>query len=175
MVRRVGRILQDGFYRQYLAENAAREVDRPFCRHDFQHMLDVARISYILLVEGNELGELARECGCASLQAVKEVVYAAGLLHDIGRFQQYDCGEDHAAAGARLACPILERAGFSPQEIEVITRAIAAHRRGDRWGGLLGRILCRADDLARPCAFCAAKEGCYKAARMETAREALVY
>ena len=174
-MRRVGRILQDRLYRRCLAENAAREVDRPFCRHDFQHMLDVARISYIMLVEGGGLDDLARECCCAGRQSVRDVVYAAGLLHDIGRFRQYDCGEDHAAAGALLARPILERAGFSFREVEVITRAIAAHRRGDEEGGLLGRVLCRADDLARPCAFCRARGDCYKADRMETAQELLVY
>jgi hypothetical protein len=174
-LQRVGRIIRDSYYRYYLEQNAAREKDRPFCRHDFQHMLDVTRISYILVVEGNLLPEFICQNRLDSHQAAKEVVYAAGLLHDIARWQQYDTGEDHAAAGARLAGPILERAGFLPREIEVITRAIAAHRRGEPWGGMLGRLLCRADDLARPCALCAAREKCYKADRMETLRETLIY
>ncbi|HHW44335.1 MAG TPA: HD domain-containing protein, partial [Desulfotomaculum sp.] len=101
-MQRVGRILADDFYRFCLAQNATREVDRPFCRHDFQHMLDVARISYILLVESNQLADFIRRYRLKNRQAAREVVYAAGLLHDMGRWQQYDHGEDHALAGARL-------------------------------------------------------------------------
>ncbi len=174
-MQRVGRIIGDSFYRYCLEQNAAREVDRPFCRHDFQHMLDVARICYILMVEGNQLVDFICQNRLDNHQAAKEVVYAAGLLHDIARWQQYDTGEDHALTGARLARPVLERAGFLPHEIEVITRAIAAHRRGEPRGGLLGRLLCRADDLARPCALCAARNECYKADSMDTLRETLVY
>ncbi|MGB9803968.1 MAG: phosphohydrolase, partial [Desulfofundulus sp.] len=60
-VQRVGRIIGDSFYRYCLEQNAVREVDRPFCRHDFQHMLDVARISYILMVEGDQLSDFTRQ------------------------------------------------------------------------------------------------------------------
>lgn len=174
LVQRVGRILADGVYRHCLEQNAAREVDRPFCHHDFQHMLDVARICYILMVEGNRSKEFIKRHRLNTHQAAKEVIYAAGLLHNIGRWQQYDNGEDHASAGARYARPVLERAGFCPHEIEVITRAIASHRHGGPEGGLLGRLLCRADDLARPCATCAARDNYYKVERMET-REMLIY
>ena len=38
-------------------------------------------------------------------------------LHDIGRWRQYETGEDHSIIGAEMAEEILGRAVFSPQEI----------------------------------------------------------
>jgi len=161
-MERVNRILSDGEYQAFLQENGRREQDRLFCRHDLEHMLDVARLTYILLLEA---GQLAQACPGAG----RELAYAAGLLHDIGRWRQYDGHGDHAADGARLAGPILERAGFSPQEAAVIRRAIGEHRSADAGSSCLGAALARADDLSRPCFRCRAREHCYKAARMETA------
>lgn len=167
---RVDKILNDPWYKKCLARNAAREEDRRFCRHDLQHMLDVARITYMLVLEGGSAGEAAAAGDRLSGDAAgKEVVYAAGLLHDMARWQEYETGEDHAAAGARMAGPVLDRAGFNAAEKEVITAAIREHRTGSRQASLLGRYLCRADDLSRPCSRCAARAECYKLDRMATA------
>ena len=55
------------------------ERDRQFCRHQMPHLLDVARIAYIRSLE-NGLG------------LKKEVIYAAAILHDIGKASQYTEG-----------------------------------------------------------------------------------
>lgn len=174
-MHRVEQIIKHPVYRESLLRNADREKVRFFCRHDFQHMLDVARITYILLMEAGEIDGLVHAHALDGHEAAREVIYAAGLLHDISRWRQYDTGVDHAAAGARDARPILLETGFKTNEIDVIVRAIAAHRHGGPDAGLLGRMLVRADDLARPCASCQARRECYKAENMPTARQALVY
>ena len=156
----INRILRDPDYLACLRENSRREQERIFCRHDRQHMLDVARLAYILLLESGQLAAVSRERG-------RELCYAAGLLHDVGRWRQYDGSGDHAQAGAELAGPILLRAGFSPAEAELVGRAVAGHRSGGT--GVLGRVLARADDLSRDCWQCRARECCYKVDRMETA------
>jgi len=168
---RIDKILNHPFFQEFVALNYAREKNRRFCRHDKQHLIDVARICYILVLEGQLEVELIP--GAARKQ-VQEVVYAAGLLHDIGRWQQYDTGEDHALVSARLAVGILKDAGFSNLEIELTTRAIARHRSGATGGGVLGECLRRADDLSRPCRACKVRDECKKLDRMETAK-GLIY
>ena len=69
-VYRIDKILQNDWFQEYLGKNMAAEAERCFCRHDMVHFLDVARIGMILnLKEGQGIDE--------------EVIYAAGLLHDI--------------------------------------------------------------------------------------------
>lgn len=170
ILRRVDKILNDPRYRECLERNAACETTRRFCRHDLQHMLDVSRITYMLVLEDGTPGDEAVQGIVGESPAVvKEIIYAAGLLHDMGRWRQYETGEDHAAAGARLAAPVLERAGFTAVEREIITTAIREHRTGGGEASKLGQYLRRADDLSRPCAFCQARAECYKLDRMETA------
>jgi HD superfamily phosphodiesterase len=162
ILQRVELILSDPAYRKHLSRNARHEVSRRFCRHDFQHLLDVARVTYILLLEAGELGRLVESCGLADRQEAKEVIYAAGLVHDIARWRQYETGEDHAEAGAELALPLLAGAGFSQGEIGVILAAVREHRTGAAKSTLLGERLCRADDLSRPCFQCGARAECHK-------------
>ncbi|MCL6561001.1 MAG: HD domain-containing protein [Firmicutes bacterium] len=173
-MERVERVLEDPFYRECLACNADRESGRIFCRHDFQHMLDVARIAYIMVLEACEPERIADSCNLASLPALREAVYAAGLVHDIARWIQYDTGEDHALAGARLAGPLLVRAGFNTVEVGLVTSAVREHRSSAEKTTLLGKILCLADDLSRPCGRCAVKGECYKFAKKEV-RPPLLY
>ena len=103
--------------------------------------MDVARITYILLLESDGLVSFCQDNNLSSLQAAKEVVYAAGILHDIGRWRQYETGEDHSIIGAEMAEEILGRAVFSPQEIRIITRAIREHREQRQGMSLLGALL----------------------------------
>ena len=58
----------------------------------------------------------------------RELIYAAGLLHDIGRWQEYEEGIRHEIASADLASRILCECGYNEQEIEEIRRAILNHR-----------------------------------------------
>ncbi|WP_231702601.1 HD domain-containing protein [Desulfocucumis palustris] len=164
-------IINHPLYREYLEKNAQREKERRFCRHDFQHMEDVARVSYNILTDSGRIGDIISRG--VSREFVREVIYAAGLLHDIARWIQYDTGEDHALAGARLARPIMENTGFDPRETALALRAIREHRRGGPGASLLGRTLCLADDLSRPCGKCDARLDCYKFEQMENIRREL--
>lgn len=168
---RIQKIKDDPFYKECLSLNGDRERDRLFCRHDFQHMLDVSQISYNMITGAVSLDEFAAKEGLPGVTGASEVIFAAGLLHDIGRWRQYDNGEDHAQAGAVMARPVLERAGFLKEEIKAITSAIGDHRRAGPGSSFLGRVICLADDLSRPCGTCNARLDCYKYEYMETIRE----
>jgi hypothetical protein len=170
-LNRTERLKDDPCYKKCLILNGEREKDRPFCRHDFRHMLDVSLISQKIIAENGNLALFAGEKGLPVASA-EEVIYAAGLLHDIGRWRQYDTGEDHALAGALMARAILERCGFLKNEIEIITRAIKEHRRSGPGTSYLGRVICLADDLSRPCGTCKARSGCYKSGYMENLKKA---
>lgn len=161
-LRKVEQILNDLLYREYLAKNAHYEGERRFCRHDLSHMLDVARIAYMLFLEAGEIGRLDEVHGLSGKEAAKELIYAAGLVHDIARWRQYETGEDHAQTGAELAVPLLSRAGFGHGEIEAIAAAVREHRSGGTKCTLLGDRLCRADDFSRPCFQCKVRGECYK-------------
>ncbi|WP_018085281.1 HD domain-containing protein [Desulfurispora thermophila] len=160
-MQRVFKIMRDAEYRHFLQENARREEDRRFCRHDPAHLKQVARLAW-QLVQRAGLDKLLQAIQSDAWRVGREVVYAAGLLHDIGRWQEYDSGTDHALAGAELAAGILQRAGFSETERQIICRAIREHRRGGPQASLLGQALCLADDLSRPCRQCAARRECKK-------------
>jgi len=99
-MKRVRHIINDEQYKLFLLKNRALEKHRRFCGHNFEHMLAVSRLTYLLLLEDN--------CRIIS----KDMAYAAGLLHDIGRWKEHRDGTDHAAFSAELAGPILDRAGF---------------------------------------------------------------
>lgn len=145
---RINRIVEDFEFKDFVRKNQQSEETRIFCRHDMAHYLDVCRIAWILNLE-------------RSLKLNKEVVYAAGLLHDTGRWLEYQTGEDHAKASARLALPILKRCGFTAEESAVIQGAIGAHRRRDHASDL-SRILYEADKKSRMCLSCDAKGQCKK-------------
>jgi uncharacterized protein len=132
-------------------KNEVAEAQRVYCRHGSDHGLNVARITYIFLLE-KEITSIS-----------KEVIYAAGLLHDIGRWVEYDTKEDHAKASERLAVPILRDCGFSDQEIQAICQAILEHRlEYSKASSILGQAIAQADDWARDCRSCKSKTSCYK-------------
>ncbi len=150
---KVHRIINHPDFQLYLRNNRHLEKNRIFCTHDFDHLLAVARLTYLLLVEQGEQ------------PIIKELAYAAGLLHDIGRWREYTENIDHALAGAELARPILETSGFKPAEIELILTAICEHRQDGRPGGSrhpLSRALYSADLFSRLCFRCPARESCRK-------------
>lgn len=161
-MERINRILQEGLYQNYLETINKWEKNRPFCRHDYEHFLSVARIASLLNLERG--GKWPRE-----------ILYAAALLHDIGRWQEYEDGRDHAEASALLAEEILVKAGYKEVERNEITRAIREHRgKGVQKMSPLGKILLEADKLSRPCWQCQARDECYKFSDMP-AREGLCY
>lgn len=148
---RVNQLLEDDNYRSHMEKIIELEKERRFCKHGFEHGLNVARVAYAYLLE-KRTGILP-----------KEVVYAAALLHDIGRWVEYQTGEDHAEVSARLAHPLLEACQFSEADVSVILQGIREHRRPPADNlTVLGEALALADDWARDCRQCSAQTLCYK-------------
>lgn len=146
-MQRIQAILSHPLFRESLHKIQELERERIYCKHGLPHLLDVARIASLMAVD-------------RQLDLPRDVIYAAALLHDIGRLQQYLTGEDHAAAGMRTAQEILRDTAFSASEQQAILQAVSKHRRGDT-AQMLGRILCEADDASRMCFACAAQDTCY--------------
>ena len=119
-MRRVNAIWQHPLYQTYYRRLEELEQDRPFCRHQMSHLLDTARIACIRSLE-------------AGLGLDREVIYAAAILHDIGKSLQYEKQIPHEAAVRRIAAEILGTlppdAAFSEAETEMILTAIEGHRR----------------------------------------------
>jgi putative nucleotidyltransferase with HDIG domain len=165
-LKRVEMLLKDAQYNEYINRNVSEGIEK-FCQHDLRHHIDVARIAYILVLEHNDLNYFVKESKLSGKLAAKEVIYAAGLLHDIGKWKEYRSGVDHAALGARLAREILPRAFFNPTEIEHICQAIFEHRNINRDMSFLGERLHRADNLSRVCSQCEYISKCPKVKNKE--------
>ena len=147
-MERINRILRQDSYRKYLEENNLAERERKFCRHDMSHFLDVARIAMILNRED--------DYGIPG-----EMIYAAALLHDIGRWMQYEDGTPHEKASALLAPEILLKSGFDRKETDDIVSAILEHRNGEMKDQRdLKGLLYRADKCSRPCFACEMEKEC---------------
>ena len=122
------------------------EAKREFCNHTIEHFIDVARIAYIMVLE-------------EGLSASKEVIYAIGLLHDIGRVKQYEEGIHHDIASVEMSKEILRDTNFSKEEIDLILNGIANHRKES--DNKLEEIIYKADKLSRQCFNCKAEKECY--------------
>ena len=138
-------ILKHPFFTEYLEEVAQLEKDRIYCGHSLEHLLAVARIAYINVLEDKFPYE-------------KDVVYAAALLHDIGRTVQYKSGIPHEVAAIEPSVQILKSCGYTEAEIADITEAISKHR--DRHGDSLAAVLYKADKRSRNCYVCKAADTC---------------
>lgn len=145
---RVDRILRHPLFREKLEEIEELERERVFCRHGIEHLLAVARLAQVYNLE-EQLG------------LSKELIYAAALLHDIGRGDQYRDGTPHDQAGVRYGAKILGDCGFSRGEQEVLLEAIAGHRsQNSATKRSLRGMLYRADKKSRPCFCCSAAAEC---------------
>lgn len=136
------------FMEQYRLLCAA-EKDRVFCRHTMEHFLDVARLMYIYNLE-------------AGARLSRELIYAAALLHDIGRYEQLVLGTPHDIASAAIAETILKDCGFGDVEIAAVKKAILGHRNpaSREHPDLLTAYLYRADKLSRNCFACPSEKQC---------------
>ena len=151
-MQRVNRILENAEYRKLVGRIAQLETDRIFCRHDMDHFLDVARIAALIAEDDH-------------IAVKRDMIYAAALLHDIGRVRQYEDGTEHETAGAETAAAILSACGYSEEETALITGAIASHGdEGVRGQKNLNGLLYRADKISRKCYMCAARDKCHKSA-----------
>lgn len=148
-MERVHRIQSHTLFQTLWKNLQEAEENRAFCRHTMEHFLDVARLMYIYALED---GAMLR----------KDVIYAAALLHDIGRYEQLVSGTPHDLAGAQLAGEIMEDCGFTSEEIQSVQGAISEHRKRDGAPGrkTLSAYLYRADKQSRPCFVCPMREAC---------------
>lgn len=147
-MERKNKILKHDLFIECYGKIEEWERDRIFCHHDMGHFLDVARLAMIINLQ-EELG------------ADEDCIYAAALLHDIGRFAQYEDGTPHEVASAKLAEPILRDCGYTEKETSVIARAIAGHRnKKSAEERNLNGLLYRADKMSRSCFACKAEKEC---------------
>ncbi len=156
IMKRVNDILFDKEFRENLEKINEFEKDRIYCCHGINHLLDVARIASIHAAD-------------EGLDVDREIIYVTALLHDIGRVRQYESGEDHDKAGVVIAESVLNRYDFTPEEIMLITNAIAGHRGGDNIQDIsedvqqsyaLKRLIKTADNESRLCFMCGAEDTC---------------
>lgn len=198
-MERIDKVMNHPVFRDTMEKIEQAEIDRFFCRHGLNHALDVARIFYILLLEEqasgnkkladneNEMKSVDKEfvncdsaelpkdkepvnCDSAMLPIDKELVYATALLHDIGRFEQYENGTPHNEAGAKLAGEIMASCGFTEDECELAINAIKGHRRDSDDSDMFGHLLYKADKLSRDCYQCEAEPECYWSAEQKNMR-----
>ena len=148
-MERIHKIQNHPVYKEEYRLLTEADKERFFCRHTMEHFLDVARLMYIYNLE--------EETGID-----KELIYAAALLHDIGRYEQISKGTPHHIAGARLAGEIMDDCGFSKSEIIIVQEAIAGHReaKNDTNQHTLAAYLYRADKRSRNCFICNAYDAC---------------
>ncbi len=110
----VKKLLESEEYAGRLRKLKDMERERVYCRHDLDHFLHVARIAYILSVE-------------QGLELDKEQIYLCGLLHDLGRVEEYRSGISHAEASAGAAGEILRVLGYDREKAQEVCYAVSRH------------------------------------------------
>lgn len=144
-MERVNAILRNNNFLHAMEVIDSMEKEREFCRHNIEHLLSVGRIAYLLNLENGYGFD-------------KEIIYAAALLHDIGRSNSND--KDHHTGGLNIIVDILKQTQFDEVEIYEITDAIASHRMKDN-DKLLNVLIYKADKWSRNCFLCPVRDACY--------------
>lgn len=141
------KIIKNVNYIRLVSELKELEKDRIFCKHDMEHFLNLARIAVII-------------CSECSIDYDADIIYAAALLHDIGRVEEYHSGIPHDEASVAIASEILDETGCSAEKKTEIIRLIASHRTADSRKTALEKIFYRADKKSRLCFCCDAADEC---------------
>lgn len=109
-------LLQNPEIRIYIQQADASLGALGFTEHSFAHVTQVAqRAGYILETLGYP-------------ERTVELMKIAGYLHDIGNLVNR---VDHSQSGAVMAFRLLDKLGFPPEEICMITTAIGNHDEGN--------------------------------------------
>lgn len=147
-MERANRILKNIKFNECLKKINECEKERIFCKHGLGHLLDVARIAYIINLE-------------EGYQIDREIVYATALLHDCGKYLEYEVGIPHNISSAEISEKILEDSDFKDEEIGLILSAIRSHRNPKlRDEKTLNGLIYRADKMSRTCFECEARGEC---------------
>lgn len=144
---KINEIFNNKKYNDYLKRLIKLEETREFCGHNIEHFLAVSRIAYIKVLE-------------EELPYSKEVIYAIGLLHDIGRVLEYEKNIPHNEGSVIIAKEILKETSYTNQEKDVILKAIYSHRK-EVEEDTLAKIIYLSDKLSRNCFNCKAEDKCY--------------
>lgn len=145
----VDRLIQNEKYLETMGQIHEMERQRIYCHHGFNHLLDVARIAYLINLE--------MEFGYE-----KEFLYLCALLHDIGRAKEYSTGVSHEKAGVELAKQLLAEIEY-PEELQgKILEKVEDHRHASmpEEGITRENFFWFADKRARNCFACNAAETC---------------
>ena len=108
-------IKNDEAIRTYISQADASLIALGFTEHSFAHVTKVAETAGYIL---ETLGYSDRTVELAKI---------AGFLHDIGNLVNR---VEHSQSGAVMAFRILDKLGFDPAEIALITTAIGNHDEG---------------------------------------------
>jgi [protein-PII] uridylyltransferase len=98
--------------------------------HDVYHVytVDVHSVAAVDRLKALARGELAGDYALASRLAAEAarpaMLYLATLLHDVGKAIG---GSEHAQRGAAMARPILERLGFSAEDVDEACHLVRKH------------------------------------------------
>lgn len=133
-------------YQIHLKKIGNHEEKRRFCRHDVDHFLTLARIASI-------------KCFESETNLSLDLIYTTALLHDIGRFMEYEKQIPHEIASYELAIPLLNELHYSEVEKNIILDAILNHRNPNTSG--FNHIFYESDKLSRPCFSCSVEAECY--------------
>lgn len=147
-MNRIQLIINHPIFVQELTSIEELEKTRVYCGHNLEHLLAVARLGWIYVLEHN-------------LPIDKELWYSCALLHDIGRGIQYTQKIPHHEAGELLAKQILSDCAYTEAEISYITKAISGHRKqlSDTLETMEDLIIW-ADKKSRNCFLCNASDSC---------------
>lgn len=147
MLVRTNRMLSHPLFLEKMEQLEQLEQNRQFCRHGWEHCMDVAR-GMALLNEERKLG------------FSKDLLYSLALVHDLGRVEEYRQGIPHEQAGAVLAEQILSDCGYEAEELQKASKAVSGHRTTHTEEELLTALLKEADKRTRLCFRCKAREQC---------------
>ena len=156
MTEQTKRLLQHPIYQKRLALLQELEGNRIYCGHDLSHFFAVGRIAETLSKENH-------------LPHSNDVLWAAALLHDMGRVEQYQQGISHDKASVAFAREILLSLGWDQADMELVCEAIGSHSKRfavkDRWESRtelrsLAEVLSFADHFSRKCYECKGADSC---------------
>lgn len=169
LMKRINQLLHHPVFTGHLDRLAQLEKDRIYCCHGLSHLLDTARIACLLQYQK---GNVPPKESAFPV----EIIYAAALLHDIGRVLQYEQGLPHETAGLAAAKQILTDCCFTAHEQALILDVIQFHRKATKSSAVpssaktddyptetdsLRQLLHTADKLSRNCFACPAADTCY--------------
>jgi uncharacterized protein len=135
-MKRINKILCHPDFTGTIKHLETLETDRIYCKHGLSHLLDTARIAALLQYQDAQNVRTAQDVPAVynvqTAQSTKsfdlELIYAAALLHDIGRVLQYEQNLPHETAGLPLAEKILKDCDFTASEQKLILDAVLFHR-----------------------------------------------